>query len=172
MQDFLPENVYFCHMNQKTNPQYKLLFICLGNICRSPAADGVMHALVQEAERTQEFYIDSAGIGDWHVGQLPDPRMRRHGAARGYDFSHRARQFRREDFDRFDHIYVMDEANYEAIMRLARNEEEKAKVHMLADFLRTHASTVIPDPYYGGDRDFEYALDLIEDACAALLSTL
>lgn len=158
-------------MNQKTNSKYKLLFICLGNICRSPAADGVMHALAQEAGREQEFYIDSAGIGGWHAGQLPDPRMRRHGARRGYDFSHRARQFRQEDFSRFDHIYVMDHDNYQAIMRMARDEEEKAKVKMLPDFLRTHVAATIPDPYYGGDRDFEYALDLIEDACSGLLDT-
>ncbi len=158
-------------MNQKTNPKHKLLFICLGNICRSPAADGVMHALVQKAGREHEFHIDSAGIGDWHVGQLPDPRMRRHGARRSYDFSHHARQFRQEDFGRFDHIYVMDHDNYEAITRMARDEGEKAKVRMLPDFLRTHAAATIPDPYYGGERDFEYALDLIEDACTTLLAT-
>lgn len=148
----------------------KLLFICLGNICRSPAAHAVMQHLVDEAGRSALFEIDSAGIGGWHVGQLPDERMRRHGRERGYRIDHRARQFSaRRDFPCYDAIYVMDEDNYRAVTARAESEGEKAKVHRLADFLTEHHATTIPDPYYGGLEDFEYALDLIEDACEELL---
>lgn len=150
----------------------KLLFVCLGNICRSPAAEGVMSAKAAAAGRSAEFEIDSAGIGGWHVGQLPDSRMRRRGALRGYRFDSHARQFGREDFSRFDHIYVMDNENYRAITSLAADEDERRKVEMLSDYLTTHDSPTIPDPYYGTEKDFDYALDLIEEACDELLRRL
>lgn len=148
----------------------KLLFICLGNICRSPAAHAVMQRLVDEAGLANQFEIDSAGIGGWHVGQLPDERMRRHGRKRGYRIDHRARQFSaRRDFPYYDAIYVMDEENYRVVTSRAESEEEKSKVRRLADYLTEHRAATIPDPYYGGAEDFEYALDLIEDACGELL---
>lgn len=151
----------------------RLLFICLGNICRSPAAEGVMKKMVADAGLADEFLIDSAGIGDWHVGQLPDARMRACGARRGYDFSSRARQFGRNDFSRFDHIFVMDTANYRAITSMARSEEERQKVRMLTDSLSKYkGAQTVPDPYYGSAADFDYALDLIEDACSGLVSEL
>lgn len=151
----------------------RLLFICLGNICRSPAAEGVMKAYVHRAGRDDEFEIDSAGIGGWHVGQLPDPRMRRHGAARGYKFDSRGRQFARADFARFDYIYVMDNDNYRAVTSMARTAEEREKVVMLTDYLQQHqGAATVPDPYYGDDDDFDYALDLIEDACRGLMEEL
>ncbi|KGI60969.1 putative low molecular weight protein-tyrosine-phosphatase [Prevotella sp. DNF00663] len=150
----------------------KILFICLGNICRSPAADGVMTHLVKEAKREKDILIDSAGIGDWHIGQLPDARMRQTGMKRGYQFDHKARQFQTSDFSRFDHIYVMDNENYRIITQMARTDADKNKVEMLADCLREHQSATIPDPYYGTMDDFDYALDLIEDACSHLLEEL
>ena len=115
-----------------------LLFICLGNICRSPAAEGVMKYIVDREGREAEFVIDSAGIGGWHVGQLPDYRMRRRGAARGYDFSSRARQFSADDFGCFDLILVMDRDNYNSVMRIARNDDDRQKVRMLPDFMTNH----------------------------------
>uniref|UniRef100_A0AB33IWZ4 protein-tyrosine-phosphatase n=1 Tax=Prevotella sp. GTC17254 TaxID=3236794 RepID=A0AB33IWZ4_9BACT len=150
----------------------KILFICLGNICRSPAADGVMKHLVKEAGREKEILIDSAGIGDWHIGQLPDARMRQTGANRGYLFDHHARQFQPTDFSRFDHIYVMDNENYRIITQMARTDAERNKVERLADYLQEHRSETIPDPYYGTMADFDHALDLIEDACTHLLEEL
>lgn len=148
----------------------KILFICLGNICRSPAAHAVMQRLVDEAGLTNQFEIDSAGIGGWHVGQLPDERMRRHGRKRGYRIDHRARQFSvRRDFPYYDAIYVMDEENYRVVTSRAESEEEKSKVCRLSDYLTEHRAATVPDPYYGGPEDFEYALDLIEDACGGLL---
>lgn len=152
----------------------KILFICLGNICRSPAAHAVMQAYVDEAGLGDQFVIDSAGIGPWHVGQLPDRRMRRHGAARGYKIDHIARQFdAARDFAAFDYIVVMDEDNYQDVTRQARDDAERGKVIRMADsFARYRGRMSVPDPYYGGDSDFEQALDLVEDGCRGLLDRL
>lgn len=148
-----------------------LLFICLGNICRSPAAHAVMQHKIDEAGLAERFYVDSAGIGGWHVGQLPDKRMREHGYSRGYNVNHHARQFdAATDFDRFDYIIVMDDDNYKYITSVAADEKQRKKVLMMADFFTCHdGETVVPDPYYGDGRAFEYALDLIEDGCDGLL---
>lgn len=158
----------------------KLLFICLGNICRSPAAEGIMRAKVEERWLDDDFFIDSAGIGSWHVGELPDRRMRKHAARRGYDLTMRARQFRSEDFDKFDYIVVMDEENYHDVierMPYTQNEDDREgflkKVLRMKDyFVRFKGYSSVPDPYYGGDDDFELALDLIEDGCDGLLTHL
>lgn len=150
-----------------------MLFICLGNICRSPAAEGVMKSKVHEAGLDAEYTIDSAAIGPWHVGQLPDSRMRKCGARRGYCFDSHAWQFSHADFSRFDLILVMDHDNYRIITSMATNDAERRKVRMLASWLTRHKGVAsIPDPYYGGQLDFEYALDLIEDACDGLLDSL
>ena len=151
----------------------RLLFICLGNICRSPAADGIMHHLVEARGLTDDFYIDSAGIGSWHVGQLPDYRMRRCGERHGYVFDHRARQFSTADFDRFDLIAVMDHENYHDVARQARSAADRQKIIRMSDYLRHHpGQQTVPDPYYGDDRDFEFAVELLEDACEGLLDEL
>lgn len=160
----------FARMNMTKK---RLLFVCLGNICRSPAAEGIMKHLVEAEGLEEEFFIDSAGIGSWHVGQLPDPRMRKHGLRHGYHFDSRARQIRREDFDRFDYIIVMDNENLYDVSRLARNDEDKKKIVKLADYLRHHPQQkTIPDPYYGGDSDFELVIELLEDALAELLRSV
>ncbi len=149
----------------------RLLFICLGNICRSPAAHAVMQHKIDEGRLSERFYVDSAGIGGWHVGQLPDKRMREHGYRRGYRIDHRARQFdASEDFRRFDYIIVMDHDNYNHITSLSPDEKHRKKVLMMADFFTRHdGETIVPDPYYGDGSAFEYALDLIEDGCEGLL---
>ena len=119
------------------------------------------------------FYINSAGIGGWHIGQLPDKRMRVQGAARGYLFDHRAQQVRREDFLRYDYIIGMDEENIYDLRRLAPDKKQAEKIICLADYLQKYAGEpTIPDPYYGGTKDFIWALDLIEDACQGLLEAL
>ena len=154
--------------------QTKLLFICLGNICRSPAAHAVMQHQIDEKRLAPLFYIDSAGIGNWHVGQLPDPRMRRYGAARGYRIDHHARQFKAErDFDAFDYIITMDEENYRTITSMARSADDRGKVVRMTEFISRHPeATSVPDPYYGGEADFNLALDLIEDGCEGILQHL
>ena len=154
--------------------RYNLLFICLGNICRSPAADAVMHHLTDSKRLSHNFTIDSAGIGSWHIGDLPDRRMREHGAKRGYKIDHIARQFdRNTDFDAFDYIIVMDDDNYSEICNQAKSTDQRAKVAKMKDFfVQYKGKTSVPDPYYGGAKEFEYALDLIEDGCKGLLETI
>lgn len=150
-----------------------LLFVCLGNICRSPAAEGIMKSLVERRGLEGSVTIDSAGVSGWHEGELPDRRMRSHGADHGYDFSSRARQFSRDDFKRFDLIIVMDDDNYADITAMARTDDERRRVVMMTDFLRRHTGhTAVPDPYYGGDRGFELVIELLEDACEGLLERI
>ena len=153
------------------NKKYKILFVCLGNICRSPAAEAIMRKKLEERYGPScGVTVDSAGIGSWHEGQLPDARMRRHGAARGYRIDSRARQIRPGDFARFDIIFGMDGDNMKALSRLARTPEERAKLMCAADFMTRHPQyATVPDPYYGGDDAFELALDLIEDACDGII---
>ena len=151
----------------------RILFVCLGNICRSPAAEGVLRKMAEELGLSERLDIDSCGMGGWHTGQLPDHRMRRCGALHGYRFDHRARQIEAADFDRFDRLLAMDADNYRGLMRLARTPGQKQKVEMLADYMSEHPGQVqIPDPYYGDASDFELALELIEDACRGLLRGL
>lgn len=151
----------------------KLLFVCLGNICRSPAAEGVMKQVLLNRGMADMFEVDSAGIGGWHVGELPDSRMRKCGAARGYDFNSRARQFSTSDFKRFDHIFVMDNENWKMLSQKTNDQHELAKVKMLVDYTTNHPKPkLIPDPYYGDEKDFNYALDLIEDAANGLADKL
>lgn len=148
----------------------RILFICLGNICRSPAAEGIFQQLVDDRGLSDDFYIDSAAIGPWHVGDLPDKRMRECGRRHGYHFNSRARQFSSEDFLHFDFIIGMDRDNLRAIHSKARSEEDEKKICLMADYLRHHPHhTTIPDPYYGVDKDFELVIELLEDACMGLL---
>lgn len=164
----MKEKNLFCKVQAKP---CRLLFICLGNICRSPAAEGVMRYLVHERHCDSDFIIDSAGIGDWHVGQLPDKRMRSCGARHGYVFDSHARQIKKSDFENFDMLLVMDKDNYAAVKALAPSLEAKKKVYMLTDFIERDVYAV-PDPYYGDTEDFDYALDLIEEACGKLMEEL
>lgn len=132
-----------------------------------------MKALVEKAGRGEEFEIDSAGIGNWHVGQLPDSRMRKCGAEHGYRFDSHACQFQKSDFERFDTIAVMDNDNYRAVTSMASSQADRDKVVRMADFLASHREhTTIPDPYYGGYSDFELVVTLLEDACQSLLASL
>lgn len=148
-----------------------LLFVCLGNICRSPAADGVMRQ--KAAQAGLDLTIDSAGIGGWHIGQLPDSRMRQCGRKRGYDLSHHARQIRTADFTDFDIIFGMDAQNMADLRDMAPTPEAKAKIRLMADYLVEHkGQKSIPDPYYGDERDFELALDLVEDAVDGIINQL
>ena len=157
-----------------SNEKYKILFVCLGNICRSPAAEAIMKKKLEDRwPLCADVQVDSAGIGSWHEGQLPDRRMRSHGARRGYDISSIARQVRPGDFARFDYIFGMDHENMADLRRLARTDAERAKVMCAADFMTRHPQyDTVPDPYYGGDGDFELALDLIEDACDGIIDRL
>ena len=148
-----------------------ILFICLGNICRSPLAEEVFRTLAEHGGRGKDFEIDSAGLIDYHEGELADERMRRTAAQRGYRLTHRSRPVTAADFRRFNYIVAMDAANLRGLARL-RPADAKAEVMLLADYLTRHASSSIPDPYYGTAADFEHVVDLCEDACAELLCRL
>lgn len=151
----------------------RILFVCLGNICRSPAAQGVMQALVDAKGLTNGYELDSAGFYGGHAGDLPDRRMRVHAARRGYDLTHRARKIRESDFDRFDIIVAMDDSNYDDLMDLAPTTEDQKKVVKMIDFVRMHPyNDCVPDPYYDGAEGFELVLDLLEDACVGMLDSL
>ena len=136
-----------------------------------------MRALAEEQGQDDDLYIDSAGIGAWHVGEQPDRRMRKHAAQRGYDLSSlRARQFRSDDFEKFDWIVVMDEENYQDVMRKVpshTSSNKLAKVVRMKDFFNDFKGyDHVPDPYYGGSEGFELALDMIEDGCKEMLKSL
>ena len=151
----------------------RVLFVCLGNICRSPAAEGIMRAAVAKAGQSDRWVIDSAGTGDWHVGELPDERMRAHARRRGYDLTHRCRQITRRDFADFDLIVGMDDNNRRNLMHLAPDDASRDKIVMMAEFFSPGAPVDnVPDPYYGGPEGFELAIDLLEDATAGLIAAL
>lgn len=148
-----------------------VLFVCLGNICRSPAAEQIMRCMAVSA--MHGLRVDSAGTYGGHAGELPDARMRRAAAARGYDLTHRARRIRERDFDDFDLIVVMDDMNYEAVHRLAPSREAAARIFRMREFFRRFSDrTYVPDPYYEGHDGFERVLDLLEDGCAGILESL
>jgi protein-tyrosine phosphatase len=149
-----------------------VLFVCLGNICRSPTAEAVMLRKVAEAGLTEQIVIDSAGTGDWHIGEAPDARARKHGAGRGYDLEPlRARQIDASDFERFDHILAMDNANLRELRRLCPADLQ-SKVRLLMDFAPGQSGTEVADPYFGGTDGFERVLDQCELACDGLLGAL
>ena len=151
----------------------RILFVCLGNICRSPAADGIMHDMVEKQEVADRFTIDSAGTYGGHRGELPDARMRSAASRRGYALTHRSRQVSEEDFDRFDMIVAMDDRNYETLNRLAPSREAARKIYRMAEFCRRHPDrTYVPDPYYEGHEGFELVLDMLEDGCEGIMEYL
>ena len=143
----------------------KILFVCMGNICRSPTAEAVMRAIA--AAENVAIELDSAGTGDWHVGELPDERSRAAAKKRGYELDHRARQFVAADFDRFDLIVCMDRDNLANVQRLARGRTTPIK--LLRDWEPGVHPPDVPDPYSGLGDDFEHVLDICERACRGLL---
>lgn len=152
--------------------KYKVLFVCLGNICRSPAGEGIFKHLVHEKGLDKRFVIDSAGTSGWHSGDLPDRRMREHGSKRGYRFDSRSRKFSSSDFDDFDYILAMDDNNYYDIQALVPDIDSQQKIHRMTDFLQRIQHDHVPDPYYSGSDGFEFVLDLLEDACEGLLNSI
>lgn len=147
-----------------------LLFVCMGNICRSPTAEGVMRHRLQQHRLADRITVDSAGTHNYHPGKPPDVRTQKHAALRGYDLSHlRARQILEADFERFDLILTMDWDNQALTESLCPPAHIK-KVRRLAEFFQRFSDTVVPDPYYGGPEDFERVLDLVEDGTEGLMA--
>lgn len=150
----------------------RILFVCLGNICRSPSAEAVMKKLVEDAGLTDRIGIDSAGILGYHEGERADQRMRAHAARRGYKLESISRPVRVDDFYDFDLIIGMDAKNIDDLKQKAPDLESVGKIHQMTEYSQNKLYDYIPDPYYGGDSGFELVLDLLEDACSGLLNEI
>ncbi len=149
----------------------KILMVCLGNICRSPMADGLMRKKVKD--HNLDVYVDSAGTANYHVGGAPDKRMTQTAKRKGVDISGlQARQFVVSDFDTFDLIYVMDQSNYDNVVRLARSEADRNKVQLILELLPNPNEIEVPDPYYGGQDGFEHVYHLLDESTDIILKTL
>ena len=148
-----------------------ILFVCLGNICRSPSAEGIFKALVKTEGLENDIEIDSAGMIGFHAGNPADARMKRHAAEQGYDLCSISRPFdARVDYDRFDMIIGMDSQNMSDLKAVARHQADLDKLSLMTDYLTEMSATHVPDPYYGGDDGFRHVIRLLEDACAGLLA--
>jgi low molecular weight protein-tyrosine phosphatase len=152
----------------------RLLFVCLGNICRSPTAEGVMRELVRREGLQRTVLVDSAGTGSWHVGSPPDARAREAAAARGLRLAGAARQVAAGDFEQFDLLLAMDAENAGNLRRIAPDEQARGKVRLLREFDPASGGEglEVPDPYYGAAGGFGEVLDLVEAACAGLLAEI
>lgn len=148
----------------------KVLFVCLGNICRSPTADGIFREIIKREKLDQKIIVDSAGTGDWHIGKAPDSRTVAAAKLRGYDLSIlRARQVITADFDEFDYVLAMDNANLRDLHSL-RPTHFSGYLGLFLDFGSRKTHREVPDPYYGGNDGFELVLDLVEEAAEGLLT--
>ncbi|MCH5226301.1 MAG: low molecular weight phosphotyrosine protein phosphatase [Muribaculaceae bacterium] len=160
-------------MANSLNDKYKILFVCLGNICRSPAAQAIMQKYIDERGLQNKFEIDSAGLYGGHAGELPDKRMRVHARQRGYVLEHRSRPVTESDFNEFNLIVAMDDSNYSRLKSLAPTVEDEEKVVRMIDYVKNFPQFhSVPDPYYEGAEGFEIVLDLLEEGCSSLLSSL
>lgn len=151
----------------------KILFVCLGNICRSPAAEGIARSIIEAKGWQGELQVDSAGLHSYHEGELPDRRMREVAKQRGYELTSRSRPVQTSDYWDFDYLIGMDDSNIQALYDRAPTLEDSRKIQRLTDFLpEGHMWDHVPDPYYGGAQGFELVLDLLEEAIPSLLETV
>ncbi|MGQ0829045.1 MAG: low molecular weight protein-tyrosine-phosphatase [Bacteroidota bacterium] len=149
----------------------KILMVCLGNICRSPLAEGILRQKVEKNDLSVS--IDSAGTSNYHIGECPDSRSILNAQRHGVDISClKARQFIAEDYDTFDHIFVMDSSNYADVIALARNKEDKGKVEMIMNRVYPGSNMSVPDPYSGGEQGFENVYILLDKACDVIVESL
>ncbi len=147
----------------------KVLMVCLGNICRSPLAEGIMKSKLTE----DVSQVDSAGTAGYHIGNAPDPRSIAVARKNGLDISNqKCRKFSVEDFDRFDYIFVMDTSNFENVVKLARNPEDMSKVSLIMDLVHPNENIEVPDPYYGGNSGFDYVYTMLDKACDSFVEKL
>ena len=152
----------------------KILFVCLGNICRSPLADGLFKQKVQEQGLKTQFKADSCGTSDYHIGETPDERTAQNALENGLKLNHRGRQFTYDDFKQFDYILAMDRSNFEHILSQSKTEKDRAKVALIRDYESEEnlKGTDIPDPYYGGAEGFQKVYDMLNRCTENLLNSL
>ena len=152
----------------------KILFVCLGNICRSPAAEGIFKKKIKDRELENLFVVDSAGTGGWHVGNLADRRMREAALSRGIELTSRSRKIDHNDLYEFDHILVMDKDNLNAVKLLIKDDIHpiNSKIKLILSYSKKSQLDEVPDPYYGGQNGFENVLDLLDDAIDELIDSL
>ena len=150
----------------------EILFVCLGNICRSPSAEAVMQSIIEREGLQKEIKVDSAGILGWHSGEPADRRMQTHATERGYNLTSISRQIKKEDFQKFDVIIGMDHENMRDLRALDPEKKYNDKLYMMTGFCNHIPADSVPDPYYGGPTGFENVLDILEDACEGLLETI
>jgi len=156
-----------------TSDSIRIQFVCLGNICRSPLAKTVFQDKVEEAGLEDQFEIASSGTGDWHVGDTADDRMRKTAKRKGLSLEeHRASQFQAEDFEQFDHIFVMDKSNLNDVLHLDEDDEHGGKVRLFREFDPDPGDYQVPDPYHGGREGFENVYDIVERTSDMLLHRL
>lgn len=149
-----------------------ILFVCLGNICRSPAAQGILLHMALKDPVLQDLHVESCGLGEWHIGQLPDPRMREASQNRGIVLTSRAQQFQPAFMDSFDLILAADSQILNELHKHAKTTHQKAKIHLITHFSPCYQGKDIPDPYYQGEAGFEHILDMLEDSCEGLVEHL
>jgi len=150
----------------------KVLFVCLGNICRSPAAHGVFQSLITSKGLSESLSVDSAGTSNLHVGHKPDKRMKAAAAKRGFSLESKGRQFTRSDFEEFDFIVVMDQSNYDDCKAIALKREHLEKIVLMSDFTPSFTQKDVPDPYFGEEDGFELVLDMVVEGCENILKKL
>lgn len=150
----------------------KILFVCLGNICRSCTAEEIMRTILNREGLDKNIKVDSAGLISYHQGEQADPRMRAHASRRGYHITHLSRPVRMSDFEEFDLILGMDDSNINRLHELAPSIETEEKIRRMTEYCNHMATDHVPDPYYGGAQGFENVIDILEDACEGLLATL
>ena len=147
----------------------KILMVCLGNICRSPLAEGILKSKID----SNNVYVDSAGTGHWHIGKKPDPRSIEVAKKHQLDITdQRARQFSKQDFDDFDYIFVMDNSNKKDVLSIARNDSDKEKIHLMLNEIFPNENMDVPDPYYGGSEGFQNVYRMLDLSCDSIANRL
>lgn len=153
--------------------KFNILFVCLGNICRSPSAEAIMKKIILQKNLQDKIFVDSAGTSDYHIGEFPDARMIDHAVKRDIHLDHTARQFDpKKDFEKFDYIITMDNENYSEVLNMDFKQLYFNKIFKFVEFCPNYDLEYVPDPYFGGTSGFEFVLDILDDGCKGLLRKL